>query len=324
MSIVALLAAAEAAATPTEKPAGAGLVLFALWSIASIVTIFAARVFRRPFANAPARWDASDTVGVLLGIALAGFAASILGAIPIYPFVMFMPEPQRNMAAAMLAGVVTFAVVVILNAAIRQDGLKRLGLGRNVRGGLVAGFTGFFIILPWVFWVMFGVAELLNRMKVHVPTEHPIFQMWQSSGRAFHVLAYVAAVFIAPLAEESLFRGMVQTTLVRMFTPTYRPPGLFFPPPPPPQPAAPSAELPGQVPSYSPPPPAPVSALARWMAIIIASLIFASIHRPASIQPPIFLLALALGYVYERTGNLWSCIFMHMLFNAFEFTLFLL
>jgi membrane protease YdiL (CAAX protease family) len=38
---------------------------------------------------------------------------------------------------------------------------------------------------------------------------------------------------------------------------------------------------------------------------------------------PIFLLSLGLGYVYERTGNLWSAIFMHLFFNAAQFTLFL-
>ena len=33
-------------------------------------------------------------------------------------------------------------------------------------------------------------------------------------------------------------------------------------------------------------------------------------------MPPIFLLALCLGYAYERTGNLWTTITMHALFNT--------
>ena len=63
-------------------------------------------------------------------------------------------------------------------------------------------------------------------------------------------------------------------------------------------------------------------ARARWAAILISSFLFALLHQPWMIQLPIFLLALALGYLYERTGNLWSCIFMHMFFNAAQFALF--
>jgi membrane protease YdiL (CAAX protease family) len=38
-------------------------------------------------------------------------------------------------------------------------------------------------------------------------------------------------------------------------------------------------------------------------------------------MPPLFVLAVCFGYVYERTGKLWAPILMHALFNATSITL---
>jgi membrane protease YdiL (CAAX protease family) len=59
-----------------------------------------------------------------------------------------------------------------------------------------------------------------------------------------------------------------------------------------------------------------------WVAVVLASAAFAAIH-PQWMVPPIFFLSLGLGYVYERTANLWSAIAMHSLFNAASTTLFM-
>ena len=54
-----------------------------------------------------------------------------------------------------------------------------------------------------------------------------------------------------------------------------------------------------------------------WVAILITSIIFAAIHtsQPQYI-PALFVLAVMLGYNYERCGRLWASILIHMLFNA--------
>ncbi len=51
-----------------------------------------------------------------------------------------------------------------------------------------------------------------------------------------------------------------------------------------------------------------------WLAVILASIAFALLH-PWWTWPQIFFLGLCLGYVYERTGNLWTTIAIHSLFN---------
>jgi membrane protease YdiL (CAAX protease family) len=51
-----------------------------------------------------------------------------------------------------------------------------------------------------------------------------------------------------------------------------------------------------------------------WLAVLITAALFAMIH-PSWTRPPIFFLGICLGYVYERTGNLWASITLHALFN---------
>ncbi|MCK5114228.1 MAG: CPBP family intramembrane metalloprotease [Phycisphaerae bacterium] len=54
-----------------------------------------------------------------------------------------------------------------------------------------------------------------------------------------------------------------------------------------------------------------------WVAIGIASVIFAAVHTSQwQYMPALFVLAVALGYNYERCGRLWPSILMHALFNS--------
>lgn len=53
----------------------------------------------------------------------------------------------------------------------------------------------------------------------------------------------------------------------------------------------------------------------RWMAIVVTSAVFASLH-PAWTMAPIFVLSCCLGWAYERTNNLWIAIALHVAFNA--------
>lgn len=59
------------------------------------------------------------------------------------------------------------------------------------------------------------------------------------------------------------------------------------------------------------------SFLARpWLSILISSGIFATIHQDPAHWPALFVLALCLGYAYEKSGSLLRPIFIHSLFNA--------
>ena len=60
----------------------------------------------------------------------------------------------------------------------------------------------------------------------------------------------------------------------------------------------------------------------RWPAIAITSCLFAAMHEPWT-MPAILVLSLIIGYVYERTGNLWVAIALHVGFNGASTALFL-
>jgi hypothetical protein len=175
-------------------------------------------------------------------------------------------------------------------------------------------------------------------------------------------LAFLTAVVLAPVFEEMLFRGLIQSWLVKAFdrldgrlrparsnqapAPPSRDMSILadsladitladpdldrFPPGPdpengyweaesePPNPvrvddlqadAAKSCDIPDR----------PRSPFWTGAAIALTSLIFASLHAaqwPAPI--PLFLLALGLGVVYQRTGGLIAPICMHAIFNGFS------
>jgi membrane protease YdiL (CAAX protease family) len=54
----------------------------------------------------------------------------------------------------------------------------------------------------------------------------------------------------------------------------------------------------------------------RWISIFVTSLIFAALHRHLPAMVPLFILAVALALVYEKTRSLWAPILMHAAFNS--------
>ncbi|MEN6337604.1 MAG: type II CAAX endopeptidase family protein [Phycisphaerales bacterium] len=58
-----------------------------------------------------------------------------------------------------------------------------------------------------------------------------------------------------------------------------------------------------------------------WLAIVITSILFARIHQNSSHWPALFVLALGLGYSYEKSGSLLRSIFMHAMFNGITIAL---
>jgi len=53
-----------------------------------------------------------------------------------------------------------------------------------------------------------------------------------------------------------------------------------------------------------------------WAAVALTSLIFGLLHPYSWMIPPLFLLSMCLGYIYQRTGNLWATIAIHAAFNG--------
>lgn len=320
--------AAGSTTRPEEFPPGLAAWLLGFFILLSLLSIFlfvrTVWLSRTTAADWPVRFGPADSLLKLFLLPLGSFFALTIFASIAMPLVRDWPKEQANFVAGIIGTCGALVVTLAANAFLRRDGTALIGLSpRGILPGLFQGLIGIAIILPWLFWYLQIADTILHRLKLEVPTEHEIFKMWQegSTSNQVRIISYIAAVFIAPIFEEVLFRGLIQTALSRLFTRGsihYERLQASLPAP------MPSAD--GSIPilPYSNLPPLTPPRFARFLAIFITAVFFAIIHQPWFIQPPIFLLALALGYLYERTGNLWANIFMHLYFNAFEFSLFLL
>jgi hypothetical protein len=188
---------------------------------------------------------------------------------------------------AFQAGTIPGAVYVIARASQAIDGgLSGFGLGigqllRSPRHALPA----FLAVMPLVLGISAVVSVALVLTGGQIPAVgHEVLKVIVNHPDDAHTAGLIVmAVFSAPVLEELLFRGLVQTVLI-------------------------NARV----------------ALARWPAIALASILFASVHLPvASVHalPALVVLSLGLGWVYERTGNLWASIGLHALFNASQVAL---
>jgi membrane protease YdiL (CAAX protease family) len=140
------------------------------------------------------------------------------------------------------------------------------------------------LIEPLIFWSGVLTEWFYRKYGIEHPGAHEMLEVLGSSHKLwFQALIVVTAVVLAPIFEEILFRGLIQTLIGQGRT------GI-------------------QTPENRP------SVGRAWLAIFLSALLFASVHEPWT-MPPIFVLALCLGYAYERTGNLWTSITMHALFN---------
>jgi len=236
---------------------------------------------------------------------------------------------------------------------VRALGLRLTTLPRMFLLGLGAGVIALL--------VTYGSSSVLGVLYelVHYehPSEHELLGAMKQASSAAKMLLVFGACVMAPLFEEVLFRGHMQTLLGRLFTRGRRAPqnlnapvaltvtapavsggdiatevtkplgdGVLVPEfVPSSAPAYASVVLPIPPIDYAsaPRPPVGDSASMRWLAVVITSVVFAIIH-PLWTAPLIFLLSLCLGYAYERTGSLWVPIVMHAMFNTSSTLMFLL
>jgi membrane protease YdiL (CAAX protease family) len=159
--------------------------------------------------------------------------------------------------------------------------LLRLGLTRaHFDRSFVPAVAGVLFAYPLVFWVLLAAQAAFSAAGYEHPSEHELLrEMGTATSPLLRAALVVGAVVAAPVFEELVFRGGVQTLLRRAFDPT----GTRAGP--------------------------------AWAAIGVSSLLFAMVH-PLWMAPAIFTLSLCIGYVYERTGNLWAAILLHAAFNA--------
>jgi membrane protease YdiL (CAAX protease family) len=178
----------------------------------------------------------------------------------------------------------------------------------QTRRDIGVGATTFLATLAPVYGVQFALVTTLG------PTEgHPLLEQLEVQHSTMMIVAAVAAaVFAAPLFEETAFRLVFQGWLERLVGNRKDRPAATW------QEVAPgSATEPGELPSH-PRPDRPPS----WAPILVSGSLFALAHVGQGVAPVSLLpLGLALGYLYQRTHRLVPSMTCHALFNGFSMLL---
>ncbi len=178
---------------------------------------------------------------------------------------------------------------VILAAAQRHfaRGLKGFGLSaRTVGRDLWAAFVNLLGILPIVgamIILVMTAGQTVVGPGYEMPQHGELQQAAERPEAVVRVVILITAIFVVPVFEELLFRGMFQTA-IRSFLESRR----------------------GQLQSGN----------AAWPAVLLSAFIFATFHQHPEHWPALFALAVCLGYAYEKSGSLLRPIFIHSLFNA--------
>jgi len=176
------------------------------------------------------------------------------------------------------AGSIGTAVLILILARFHfARGLKGFGLRfRTTPRDLGFAFLHLLAVWPLIMAAMsltVLVARKVSGDQFEIPEHEALKIITESPSLVLQVLIVIVAVVLAPLVEEMLFRGLLQTVIR----------------------------------SYLGSP---------WVAIIITSAFFAAVHENYTHWPSLFVLAMGLGYAYEKSGSLLRSIFMHALFNG--------
>lgn len=197
-----------------------------------------------------------------------------------------VPGGGPPVRAILVALALTNAISIVALPVLLRKGpgtgpvdLGLTGVGAVLRG-LGMGLALALVVLPFIF----GIMHLATR--TWPPHPHPMEEMLRRDRSAATALvAILGGGLLAPVAEELLFRGLLQRWIA------------------------------GRLGSWGETAHGPRTA--GFWANVLTSLIFAAIHLeqwPAPI--PLFCLAIALGESYRRSGNLGVPIGLHMALNG--------
>ena len=240
-------------------------------------------------------------------------------------------SPEFAMVEVMFVNAVANVILIVVLPCLlyftSRARLADLGLGgRRWWRQAAQGLLGMLIATPAVWLIQ------LAAITVWEPRGHPLEKMLREQFTIdVAYLAVISGVILAPIAEEILFRGILQPWLIKVLTRrapqpdqidsdvepstgtqlSSNEPTAFWdedePTKPPKRPSIPAATADD------------TRAAAR--SIVLTSLIFAALHAPQWPAPiPIFVLSLVLGTVYVRTGSLIAPIVMHAAFNGLSTT----
>jgi membrane protease YdiL (CAAX protease family) len=250
-----------------------GVALFATW-------LARTSLGRRALAGSKPRRHRMTPITLFLPVLVWLLAPVLLQAV-----VLLITGPVKGWRLALAANAViclgSLATVAVSLLLVQQDfarGLRGWGLRpRTIPRDLGVAFVNLLAVWPLVLAMIVLVMTIGKMLEgpTYEISQHEALELLTTSTRLpLQILVTILAVVVAPLVEEILFRGLLQT-MIRSYL--QRP----------------------------------------WLSVALASVLFAVVHvENPEHWPALFVLALGLGYAYEKSGSLWQPIFMHALFNG--------
>ena len=254
----------------------------------AVLGLATARGWLRPraLADAPDRGmdlGGSDLAAVMLlllvGVGLVRPALVLLG-LPAITAPADQIGPMQRALQTIVAQLAQQGPAVVYLIGRAWGGLQRAGLlPRRPLAELGAGVAGAAVALPvvlalaafasWVTRALGGTAPELGHALLYVFRDEP-------PGPALALL-FLAVVGLAPLLEEAIFRGLIQSAILGVLGGRQR-----------------------------------WLAVAIG-AVVFAAIHF---NVPWQVQPGLFVFGVVLGWLYERTGSLLPCVIAHAAFNG--------
>ena len=186
----------------------------------------------------------------------------------------------RDHIVMSIGAITTIAAMMFLAHVHFARRLK--GFGLNIRT-LVKDFLMAIVNLLAAWPIMMAAitmtmffAKLIRGAEYEMQQHQQLEMISEYTQLPLRIIIVFVAVVIAPLLEEMLFRGFVQTTIRSFF-------GIRN---------------------------------GAWPAIAASSVFFAIMHADPGHWPALFVLGVCLGYSYEKSGSLFRPIFIHLFFNA--------
>lgn len=293
-------------------------------------------------SRAAAPWGLADlavAIGIWLFFNLAALAVgrSILGISSDADLNKLEPSTQKVLL--LIGGTATLAACLLIVVALwirHRVTWPELGwVSKHFAGDVVLGLKAFAMLAPIVYalqWMLTQIIYVLKWMLTEIvdskhpliefvteiiDSKHPLIELLKKNPEpGFFATAAFAAVIVAPVVEEFLFRVLLQGWLERLFAFKREPTEAFV---------FGGRNLGPNVTEISAEPTNLNDSLVtardtasqpRWAAIIVSSFFFALSHWSHGPDPiPLFVFALGLGYLYQRTNRIAPCIVLHLLLN---------
>jgi membrane protease YdiL (CAAX protease family) len=275
----------------------AGLILLARWLLNTSLG-------RKALADSQPRRNNMPGYLPLVPLVLwfGGVAMAVVLVQKLTPNLSGWQELFRDHIVMSMGAVITIVVMMFLAHVHFSRRLKGFGLNiRTITKDFFMAVVNLLAVWPLIlaavtvtifFVKLFSGQEyqMQQHQQLELITEYPQLPL--------RIMIVFVAVVIAPLLEEMMFRGFVQTTIRSILDLRFSHSDCRF-------------ETGNQQPTIG-----NRQSTTAWPAIAASSVFFAIMHADPGHWPALFVLGVCLGYSYEKSGSLFRPIFIHLFFNA--------